>query len=101
MPAVKLLPDGSESFYNQVLAAHLGWKPVGENQEQPLTFGTGEAIPEEALTELANIAEEIALPLDWQDGDVALVDNHRVMHGRKPFSGSRKRQVVVCLARED
>lgn len=100
MPAVKALPDGSESFYNQVLAAHLGWKPVGEDQEQPLTFGNDEAIEEEALSEIARIASEYVLPLDWQDGDVALVDNHRVMHGRYPFSGDRKRSVVVCLARD-
>jgi hypothetical protein len=100
MPAVKQLPDGSESFYNQVLAAHLGWKPVGVEQEEPLTFGNGDAIDGEALAELASMANEFVLPLEWQDGDVALVDNHRVMHGRYPFSGSRKRSVVVCLARD-
>lgn len=100
LPAVKKLPDGSESFYNQVLAAHLGWKPVGETQEQPLVFGNDENIPGQALIELASIAEELAVPLAWRDSDIALVDNHRVMHGRKPFSGARKRQVMVCLARD-
>jgi len=100
MQAVKQLPDGSESFYNQVLAAHLGWKPVGESQEEPLVFGNGDVIPDEALTELASISKEFTIPLDWEDGDVALVDNHRVMHGRYPFSGAKKRSVVVCLARD-
>ena len=100
LPAVKTLPDGSESFYNQVIAAHLGWKPVGMNAEEPLTFGNAESIPAQSLAALVNIAKEYSIPLDWQDGDVALVDNHRVMHGRYPFSGSRKRQVVVCLARD-
>ncbi len=47
-----------------------------------------------------NIAAEFTVPLAWQDGDVALVDNHRVMHGRHPYSGQRKREVVVCLARD-
>lgn len=100
MPAVKQLFDGTESFYNQVLAAHLGWKPVGQEQQEPLTYGNDEAIEDEALYELANIANEFVLPLEWKDGDVALVDNHRVMHGRYPFSGSRKRSVIVCLARD-
>lgn len=100
LPAVKQLPDGSESFYNQVLAVHLGWQKIGGNIVNALTFGNDEAIPEEALTELAKLARDYTIPLDWQDGDVALVDNHRVMHGRYPYSGSRKRQVVVCLARE-
>lgn len=100
LQAVKQLPDGSESFYNQVLAVHLGWQKVGGGVGNALTFGNDEAIPEEALRELAKLAQEYTIPLDWQDGDVALVDNHRVMHGRYPFSGSRKRQVVVCLARD-
>ena len=101
LPAVKTLPDGSESFYNQVIAAHLGWKPVGPDGDQPLTFGNDEPIPEEALDALIQIAGEFTVPLAWQDGDVALVDNHRAMHGRYPFSGARKRQVVVTLAREE
>ena len=101
LPAVKTLPDGSESFYNQVIAAHLGWKPIGPNQDEPLTFGNDEPIPEEALDALIEIAKEFTIPLAWQDGDVALVDNHRAMHGRYPFSGARKRQVVVSLARDN
>lgn len=100
LPAVKLLPDGSESFYNQVIAAQLGWKRIGENLDNALCFGNDQPIPEQALEALVDIAREYTTPLDWQDGDVALVDNHRVMHGRYPFSGSRKRQVVVTLARE-
>jgi len=100
LPAVKQLPDGSESFYNQVIAAHKGWKRVGSNLDEALTFGNNTSIPEEALVALSEVASELTIPLDWQDGDVALVDNHRVMHGRNPFSGARKRQVVVCLARD-
>jgi alpha-ketoglutarate-dependent taurine dioxygenase len=100
LAAVMELPDGSQSFFNQVLAAHLGWKPVGTNQEEPLTFGNDDIIPTGALRALVEIARELTLPLAWKDGDVALVDNHRVMHGREPFGGSRKRQVVVCLARD-
>lgn len=100
LPAVKQLPDGSESFYNQVIAAQLGWKKVDGGLGDAMTFGNDEAIPSEALTALVEISQKYTFPLAWQDGDVALVDNHRVMHGRYPFSGSRKRQVVVCLARD-
>jgi hypothetical protein len=101
LPAVKALPDGSESFYNQLIAAHLGWKSTGSGKSEMLTFGNGDAIPIASLTALASIAAEFTVPVMWQNGDVALVDNHRVMHGRYPYSGSRKRTVIVCLAREE
>jgi len=100
LPAVRQLPDGSESFYNQVIAAHLGWNRPGANLDEALTFGNDETIPMQSLTTLVDIAKEFTMPLAWRDGDIALVDNHRVMHGRHAFGGSRKRQVVVCLARD-
>ena len=65
-----------------------------------LTFGNGDAIPVASLTALASIAAKYTVPVMWQNGDVALVDNHRVMHGRYPYSGSRKRTVIVCLVNE-
>jgi alpha-ketoglutarate-dependent taurine dioxygenase len=36
------------------------------------------------------LAEELIVDLQWQQGDVALVDNYRVMHGRRPFHGERR-----------
>lgn len=100
LPAVKQLPDGSESFYNQVIAVSMGWEKIGGSSGKTLSFGNDEVIPEESLSTLVELAKHYTVPLDWQDGDVALVDNHRVMHGRYPFSGNRKRSVVVCLARD-
>lgn len=98
LPAVRELKDGSQSFFNQVIAAHRGWKRH-INRQSVLTFGDGSDIPDESLELLAELSKHYTVPLDWQDGDVALIDNYRVMHGRYPFSGDRKRQVVVCLAR--
>lgn len=98
LPAVRKLHDNSESFFNQAIAAHRGWKRH-VNQKPVLTFGNGKPIPDNSLQLLEKISEKYTVPLAWQDGDVALVDNYRVMHGRYPFSGGRKRQVVVCLAR--
>jgi len=38
--------------------------------------------------------------LRWQDGDLALIDNRRVMHGRFPYAGGRKREVLVALTKD-
>jgi alpha-ketoglutarate-dependent taurine dioxygenase len=35
------------------------------------------------------LADELSFDTPWQAGDVALVDNFLVMHGRRPFSGER------------
>ncbi len=99
LPAVRLLEDGSESFFNQAIAAYRGWRRRDGSNLPVLTFGDGDAIPEEMLDTLAELSRQFVYAAEWQDGDIALVDNYRVMHGRYPYRGQRKRQVVVCLAR--
>jgi alpha-ketoglutarate-dependent taurine dioxygenase len=36
------------------------------------------------------LAETLTVDLQWQQGDVALIDNLRVMHGRRAFAGERR-----------
>ena len=100
LPAVKRLSGGAESFYNQVLAANLGWQSAAREGQPPVTFGDESLIPSAAIEVLIDLAKRFTQPLAWQKGDIALVDNHRVMHGRYPYHGNTNRQVVVCLARE-
>jgi hypothetical protein len=100
LPAVKRLSGGAESFYNQVLAANLGWQSAAREGQPPVTFGDESLIPSAAIEVLIELAKRFTQPLAWQKGDIALVDNHRVMHGRYPYRGNTNRQVVVCLARE-
>ncbi len=99
LPAVRQLNDGSESFFNQVIAAHCGWKRRDDSDLPVLTFGNEDLIPEEILDTLVEMSHAYVYAAQWQDGDIALVDNYRVMHGRYPYSGAKKRRVVVSLAR--
>jgi len=85
-------------FYNQLIAAYLGWKGVKENPASAITFGDNTPIPVDGLELVASLAGQFTFDLAWQDGDVALVDNYMAMHGRKPYSGERKREVLVALA---
>lgn len=100
LPAVRTLDDGRESFFNQVIAAYRGWKRRDGDGKPVLTFGNGDEIPGDVMAALVDISRRFVVPVEWRDGDVALVDNYRVMHGRYSYGGSRKREVLVCLAKE-
>lgn len=48
-----------------------------------ITFADGTEIPDELLAEFRRLTTELTEEIDWQDGDLALIDNTRVMHGRR------------------
>jgi len=97
LPAVLDL-NGKKVFYNQLVAAYMGWAGVRDNPSRALAFGDGSAIPREGLERIAALSKDFTFDLQWQDGDVALLDNKITMHGRRPYSGERKREVLVALA---
>jgi alpha-ketoglutarate-dependent taurine dioxygenase len=54
------------------------------NYETPtITFADGSPIPYDLLALLRRTTDELTEDIDWEDGDVALIDNTRVMHGRR------------------
>ncbi len=98
LPAVMQLDSGKEVFFNQLIAAYMGWKGVRENPSSAITFGDGSEITSADLELVNELSGKFTFDLPWQDGDVAIVDNYMAMHGRRPYSGERKRQVLVALA---
>ena len=61
-----------------------------------LSFGDGSAMPRPALEQLVATAYSEVYDHAWRPGDVIVIDNLRVMHGRRPFTGSRS--VLAGLA---
>lgn len=54
------------------------------NYEAPtITFGDGRDIPAGLLEEMRALTDELTQDIHWRDGDVVLIDNTRVMHGRR------------------
>ncbi|MDA0833872.1 MAG: TauD/TfdA family dioxygenase [Planctomycetota bacterium] len=90
LPAVYRLPDGRETFFNQLIAAHQGWKDLRNDPSRSITFGDGTFLDDEAVRYAAQIGDELSYPVPWQRGDVALIDNFVTMHGRQVFTGTRK-----------
>ncbi|UAB78080.1 TauD/TfdA family dioxygenase [Erythrobacter sp. SCSIO 43205] len=95
LPAVRSLEDGRTTFFNQLIAAFRGWADSRSDPNKAITFGGGEPITSEDMAPAIAIADELTHDLNWQAGDVALIDNFTVMHGRRPFEG--KRRVLASL----
>jgi alpha-ketoglutarate-dependent taurine dioxygenase len=58
-------------------------------------YGDGTPIESSVLEEIRGIYEEAAIRFEWQKGDILLVDNFLVTHGREPFSGPRRILVTM------
>ncbi len=89
LPAVLDLPDGRRSFFNQIVATR-AWRDARNDPETALHLGDGRPVSLTLRDEIAALTESLALDLAWQRRDVAVLDNHRVQHGRRPFQGSRR-----------
>lgn len=90
LPAVRSIADGRQTFFNQLIAAYRGWQDTRNDPSKAITFGDGTPLDAEAVGIAAKIADELTFNIPWQQGDVCLLDNFIVMHGRQTFSGTRK-----------
>jgi alpha-ketoglutarate-dependent taurine dioxygenase len=98
---------GAEVWFNQADQ----WHPAGlgdrtsaelydilEPDEFPqyVTFADGSRIPDAYIEQIQARGLENAVDVDWHPGDVLLIDNVLVAHGRRPFEGSRR--VLVAMS---
>jgi alpha-ketoglutarate-dependent taurine dioxygenase len=59
-------------------------------------YGDGRVIEDSVLDEIRGVYAELQVVFPWQAGDVLMLDNMLVAHGRAPFSGPR--QILVGMA---
>lgn len=59
-------------------------------------YGDGSAIEAADLDEIREAFWRAAVTFPWEKGDVLMLENMLIAHGRAPFSGSRK--VIVAMA---
>jgi len=59
-------------------------------------YGDGDRIPEDVITTINGVYDDVARPVAWQAGDLLVVDNVRTAHGRDAYTGPR--DVLVGLA---
>ena len=94
---IRHAPSGNEVFFNQLIAAFCGWQDQRNEGTRSVTYGDGLAFDDADVQSAIEIAYDLVFDLPWESGDVALIDNYQVMHGRRPFSGQRSVLASLCL----
>ena len=99
LPAVRTLSDGRQVFFNQLIAAYRGWQDSRNEASKSICFGDGSEISAASMELAIAISDRLSFDLAWQSGDMIVLDNFLVMHGRRPFEG--KRRVLASLVADD
>jgi amino acid adenylation domain-containing protein len=106
--AITVHPQTGESiFFNQLQLHHPACLEPGVRAALSASFGTpdnfprnvyygdGSEIEDEAISEILEIYQTLQVSFPWQQGDVLMLDNMLMAHGRNPYRGPR--QVVVAM----
>ncbi|MEE4188870.1 MAG: TauD/TfdA family dioxygenase [Roseobacter sp.] len=84
--------SGGKAFANAILGP-------SHNYEPPVyTLEDGSTVSSDEVETLRDIAETCTVEINWQDGDVAVIDNTRVMHGRRAIK-DQDRQLFIGMGR--
>jgi alpha-ketoglutarate-dependent taurine dioxygenase len=58
------------------------------NYEKPTyTFASGQQVSEELIMKTSELAEKYTQQVQWQDRDIVIINNKRVLHGRRAILG--------------
>ncbi|MBK3524161.1 MULTISPECIES: TauD/TfdA family dioxygenase [Streptomyces] len=98
---------GTEVWFNQAdqwhhaalgdeTAAALARIMPEEDLPQHVTFADGSPIDPAYVLEIRDRGLAAAVDVDWRAGDLLVVDNVLVAHGRRPYSGPRR--VLVAMS---
>ena len=101
-PAIRVHPrTGEPVWFNHLAFWHVSsLRPslrevfVSEFSEEELPYNTyygdGSTVPDSVMEEVRRAYSEETIAFPWQKGDLLMLDNMLVAHGRHPFSGARR-----------
>jgi alpha-ketoglutarate-dependent taurine dioxygenase len=109
-PATLMPPRGGPPvWFNHIAGFHVSTLPAATLRslrrmyppdQLPVNtyFGDGEVIPDDVVAQIRAAYRRVQTRINWQAGDLAIVNNHLVAHGRLPFRGTR--EIFVMLVGE-
>lgn len=89
MPMYAITRTGEKSFSNTMLHAAVQQEYYG------MTLADGSPVPPEFLAHVEEKAIAARVPLGWGRGDVAVIDNNRLMHRRGVYLGTGRDVRVI------
>lgn len=105
-PAMLQIQHDEKIWFNQSNLYHTS--ALGEGYEKTIrdcfgknalprhaVFGDDSEIPSDYIKNVNECCESLSLRFRWKKGDLLLLDNYRVAHGRDPFEGDRK--IIVAM----
>ncbi|MGD1704673.1 amino acid adenylation domain-containing protein [Dapis sp. BLCC M229] len=106
-PAITTHPHtGEKIFFNQIQLHHISYLDTAvlqsllsefgeERLPRNVYYGDGSPIEDSVIEEIGAIYEQAAISFPWQPGNMIMLDNMLIAHGRNPYVGERK--IVVAM----
>lgn len=88
-------PRGRGGRLNHYLANLLYVMP--STRQYDVCFEDDSTIPRSAVYQIYDAMDESTIHFDWQKGDILLLDNRKVLHGRSPCSSARR--ILAAMVR--
>lgn len=83
-------------FLNSMLLVEWQERVLNRGATTAIRMPDGSKIPEAIWTELRGLEEKLTRYVPWQPGDMLMVDNTRMLHGRRAFTDP-KREIWVRM----
>jgi alpha-ketoglutarate-dependent taurine dioxygenase len=80
---------GRPVFINNILPV-AAQEYIGGSKTSIVRLANGDEIPKRVLLEIKEVTDRHTLSVAWEPGDLVMVDNTRLMHGRKAFADDRR-----------
>lgn len=85
------------AFVNSILIVQ--WQEDAMSSNRSIVrMHDGSRIPEDILAEIRGTSDRLTREVSWKPGQIAMVDNTRMLHGRREFN-DRNREIYVRMAR--
>ncbi|MBD2665605.1 taurine catabolism dioxygenase TauD/TfdA [Richelia sinica FACHB-800] len=87
---VKTKYANQDAFANSLIAEY-------KNPRGVVTFADGSPIPATAINQIQHVMNNLTEVINWQSGDLVMIDNSRFLHGRRSFT-DRNRRIYSLLS---